>query len=169
LKISCQWPVVSRQFLNKGCGYPWSDGACSGVQAIPALTAIFASIYEGLRWFWVLGALLSNTPLRRQSTAARSFDFAQDFACGFPLRSRPQSGSSSQWPASSWLSVPSSKRRAWNFFRDAFRLHGLAKFSGFLRQARNGRCGEIPGALRQAQVHVSPARVIVMSLPTRTT
>src|SRR5712692_9522906 len=128
-----QLPVASSQspVLNKGCGYPWSDGACSGVQAIPALTAIFASIYKGLRWFSVLGALLSNNPLRRQSTAARSSDFAQDFACGFPLRSRPQSGSSSQWPASSWLSVPSSKRSAWNFFRECLStVWALEVFSG---------------------------------------
>ncbi len=68
-----QYSVLVTQYSvnqNKGCGYLWSDGACSGVQAIPALTAIFASIYKGLRWFQAPGALLSNNPLRRQLTAA---------------------------------------------------------------------------------------------------
>ena len=106
-----QYSVLGTQYSvnqNKGCGYPWSDGACSGVQAIPALTAIFASIYKGLRWFWVLGALLSNTPLKRQLNsrrrqATRLLQRRQSFL----LRDWLQSGVPAS-PDDEWLS-PSSE------------------------------------------------------------
>jgi hypothetical protein len=68
----------------------------SNLGSNPSLSATIASSSRALR-----------APGSR--AAVRSFDFAQDFACGLPLRSRPQNGSSSNPSLSATIA---SSRRA---------------------------------------------------------